>query len=545
MKVLLTALNAHYMHTSLAIRQLKAACRGMADIETELCELHINLPYRRVLGDIARKKPDAVGFSCYIWNIGYVLRLCRALHLALPETTIFLGGPEAAFAQEELLNENACIDAVLAGEGEAVLPIYLSALRDGKSPCGLPGVAARDEERRIVITPPPAPLPAEKWPDVYQDGAEGLENRILYIETSRGCPYNCQYCLSSRDEKVRALSAEESVRRLTFLAEQGVKLIKLVDRTFNFDRQRAKTIWRGLIDHAARTGVMPTYHFEIAANLLDEESIELLASAPESLFQFEAGVQSASDEVLKNVGRSVPFDPVKEAVLAVGRAGNIHLHTDLIAGLPGEDMASFEKSFDDTFALGAQMLQLGFLKLLKGSGLRRDAEKLGIIYEPEAPYEVISTREMSFEELNFLKDVEEVLEWYHNSGRYPSSLKLLLEKKRPFELFAHLAREFRAGGVLDTEKGEKARAQALMEAGSRFADSEMLAALIRHDLLSCGRRRDLPEKLKFEESPEERALLRERFHPVRGQSAYTYGFDVHAFAEKGERTEGRFTVVYE
>ncbi len=545
MKVLLTALNAHYMHTNLAIRQLKAACRELDGVQTELCELHINLPYRRVLGDIARKKPDAIGFSCYIWNIGYVLRLCRTLRLALPEATIFLGGPEAAFAQEELLRENSCLDAVLAGEGEAVLPAYLTALRDGKNPVGVMGVAARNEEGEIIITPQPAPLPAELWPDTYEEGVRGLENRILYIETSRGCPYNCQYCLSSRDEKVRALDAEESIRRLTFLAEQGVKLIKLVDRTFNFDRQRAKIIWRGLIDHAQRTGVAPTYHFEIAANLLDEESIELLASAPESLFQFEAGVQSASDEVLKNVGRSVPFDPVKEAVMAVGRAGNIHLHTDLIAGLPGEDMASFEKSFDDTFALGAQMLQLGFLKLLKGSGLRRDAEKLGIVYEPEAPYEVISTREMSFEELNFLKDVEEVLEWYHNSGRYPSALRLMLEKKRPFELFEHLARVFRENGVLDTEKGEKARAQALLEAGAEFADKKMLSALIRHDLLSCGRRRDLPEELKFEESPEQRALLRERFHPVRGQSAYTYDFDVRRYAETGEYLPGNVTVVYE
>ena len=544
MRVLLTALNAHYMHTSLAIRQLKAACKELDDIQIELCELHINLPYRRVLGDIARKKPDAVGFSCYIWNIGYVLRLCRALRLALPQTAIFLGGPEAAFAQEELLRENCCIDAVLAGEGEAVLPAYLAALRDGMSVCSLPGVAARNGEGKIVLTPPPAAMRAEDWPDVYADGACGLENRILYIETSRGCPYNCQYCLSSRDEKVRALSAEESVRRLTFLAEQGVKLIKLVDRTFNFDRQRAKEIWRGLIDHAQRTGVTPTYHFEIAANLLDEESIALLASAPEGLFQFEAGVQSASDAVLKNVGRSVPFDPVKEAILRVGRAGNIHLHTDLIAGLPGEDMASFEKSFDDTFALGAQMLQLGFLKLLKGSGLRRDAGRLGIIFDPEAPYEVISTREMSFEELNFLKDVEEVLEWYHNSGRYPSALRLLLEKKRPFELFAHLAKIFRETGILDSEKGEKARAQALLDAGSAFADGKMLSDLIRHDLLSCGRRRDLPEGLRFEGTPKQRALLRERFHPVRGQSAYTYAFDAEAFAERGEYVPGRHTVVY-
>ena len=545
MNVLLTALNAHYMHTNLAIRQLRAACRNLSDTQIELCELHINLPYRRTLSDIARKKPDVIGFSCYIWNIGYVLRLCRALRLALPDTVIFLGGPEAAYAAEETLKENSCIDAVLSGEGETVLPTFLEAIRQGKPLTGIPGVTARNEADEIVMCPPPAPLAPEKWPDAYEEGTKDIASRIVYIETSRGCPYNCQYCLSSREEKVRALGVQESVRRLTKLAEDGVKLIKLVDRTFNFDRARAREIWKKLIEHARATGLAPTYHFEIAANLLDEESIDLLSSAPEGLFQFEAGVQSASDEVLKQVGRSVPFDPVRQAVIRVGQAGNIHLHTDLIAGLPGEDMASFERSFDETFALGAQMLQLGFLKLLKGSGLRRDADKLGIVYEPDAPYEVISTREMSFEELCFLKDVEEVLEWYHNSGRYPESLRLLLKYKRPFELFAHLARTFRKRGILDSDKGEKARAQALLEAGSEFADAQILSELIRHDLLSAGRRRDLPDALRFEETAEQRAVLRERFHPVRGQSLYEYSFDVKYFSVTGEIRMKPTVILYE
>ncbi len=544
MKVLLTALNAHYMHTSLAIRQLRAACRGMDGIEAELCELHINLPYRRALNDIVRRKPDVIGFACYIWNISYVLRLCRALRLALPECAIVLGGPEVAYDAQQVLAENDCIDAVLSGEGEQVLLAYLAAVRESKSRVGLAGVSARNEKGEIVVTPPPAPMSAEKWVDAYADGAKDIANRLVYIETSRGCPYACQYCLSSRDEKMRALPAQEAVRRLTALAEDGVKIIKLVDRTFNFDRERAKAIWRGLIEHAQRTGAAPTYHFEIAANLLDEESIALLSGAPKGLFQFEAGVQSASDAVLKNVGRSVPFEPVRNAVMAVGKAGNIHLHTDLIAGLPGEDMASFERSFDETFALGAQMLQLGFLKLLKGSGLRRDAEKLGIVYEPDAPYEVICTREMSFDELCFLKDVEEVLEWYHNSGRYPSALRLLLEKKKPFALFSHLARRYRADGSLDIGEGERARAQLLLVAGSEFADRKMLGDLIRHDLLSCGRRRDLPDALKFRENEQERALLREQFRSVRGQSAYTYDFDVCAYAERGEVVRGSFTVIY-
>ena len=191
------------------------------------------------------------------------------------------------------------------------------------------------------------------------------------------------------------------------------------------------------------------------------------------------------------------------------------------------------------------MLQLGFLKVLKGSGLRRDAEKLGIVYEPDAPYEVICTREMRFEELCFLKDVEEVLEWYHNSGRYPESLRFLLKEKRPFELFAHLARDFRRTGILDTDKGEKARAQALLEAGSAFADTKILSELIRHDLLSAGRRRDLPDALRFEETPEQRAVLRERFHPVRGQSMYEYSFYVRYFSVTGEIRRVPTAILYE
>lgn len=545
MKVLLVALNAHYMHTNLAIRQLRAACRELPDTQVELCELHINLPYRRALSDIARQKPDAIGFSCYIWNINYVLRLCRALRLALPHTAIFLGGPEVAYAPEEILRENPCIDAVLSGEGETTLPTFLTALREGDSFVGLPGVSAANARGEVVVSPPSEPLPPDEWPDAYWEGAKEIADRIVYIETSRGCPYGCRYCLSSREEKVRALGVEESVRRLTRLAEDGVKLIKLVDRTFNFDRKRALAIWQGLIDHARATGLAPTYHFEIAANLLNEEAVQLLASAPDGLFQFEAGVQSASDQVLRAVGRSVPFDSVRDAVLQVGRAGNIHLHTDLIAGLPGEDMTSFERSFDETFAMGAQMLQLGFLKLLKGSALRHDADKLGIVYEPDAPYEVISTREMSFEELCFLKDVETVLEWYHNSGRYPETLRLLLQKKRPFELFSYLARTFRAKGVLDTDQGEKARAQAILEVGREWTEASILEALVRHDLLSVRRRRDLPDSLRFEETPEQRSVLRERFRPVRGQSLYEYAFDIWHFSKTGEIRFSPTTIIYE
>jgi hypothetical protein len=226
------------------------------------------------------------------------------------------------------------------------------------------------------------------------------------------------------------------------------------------------------------------FHFEICADLLDDRTIALLTGARKGLFDFEIGIQSCNPQTLQAINRKENVYPVLYNTERLVKMGNIHVHVDLIAGLPYETYELFERSFNKVYDLKADALQLGFLKLLKGSGLRRDAEKLGIIFEPEAPYEVISTGEMSFEELNFLKDVEEVLEWYHNSGRYPSALRLLLEKKRPFELFAHLAREFREKGVLDTEKGERARAEALLEAGSELADEGMLSALIRHDLIA-------------------------------------------------------------
>ncbi|MGJ4850540.1 DUF4080 domain-containing protein [Bacillota bacterium Meth-B3] len=535
MKVRLVALNAHYMHTNLALRQMLAALPEHEG--AELFEAHINLPFRELLECVAEGAPDAIGFSTYIWNAPLIWRLCRALKLALPGAFLFAGGPEVCEARETM-EAHPELDGVLSGEGEAALAQLIAALSGGLL-ADVPGLCRRSGGA-IVENPPPQPLQTEVWPDAWAGGLAGLEGRILYTETSRGCPYRCAYCLSGGSGGVRALSAREAVRRLTRMAENGARLIKLVDRTFNFDRARAAEIWRGLIEHSEKSGLKPTYHFEIGAHLLDEAAFEVLARAPEGLFQFEAGIQSSDDGVLRAVGRAVPFEALRLKLMRLKALGRAHLHVDLIAGLPGETTQTFARSFDDAFGVGADMLQLGFLKLLPGSALRRDAEALGIRYEPDPPYEVLSTPGLGFFELCFLKDVERALDWYHNSGRYVHALRWLLTARAPFELFAQIARSLRARGAFDRAQGEQARATLLLE----LYDAPELRELMTHDLLLAGRRRDLPAALCYEEDGPLRALLRERFRPVRGQSARRYAFDVETFAMGGALERRETVVVY-
>lgn len=529
MRVLLVALNAHYMHTSLALRQLSGALRREG-LDCECFESHINIPYRKLLEQIGRRRPDVLCLSCYIWNIDLMLRLAGALGRALPGTRIVLGGPEVGYRAEAVLAEYPFVDCVLSGEGEQALPALIGGLISGEDLRPIPGLGFRGGDG-IAFTGTARPLSPEMWVDAYPEGIDGLEDRILYIETSRGCPYRCSYCLSSAQGGVRALDAGESLKRLTRLADQNAALVKLVDRTFNFDRRRANAIWRGLIKHRQATRSRTVFHFEIGAHLIDEEALAVLAEAPPGLFQFEVGIQSSDGTVLKNVERSARFSEIRDAVRAIRVLFTIPIHVDLIAGLPGEDIERFGRSFDDAYDLGADMLQLGFLKLLHGSALRRDADSLGIVYEERAPYEVLRTREMSFDELCHLKDVETALDWYYHAERYRAALRLLIGDGRPFECFSELARFLRAEGAFDVERGERARAEWFLRFGEARILDPAFAHLVRHGLLAAGRRRDLPEALQYEETPEQRALLRARYHPVRGQTVYDYPIDLEAALE--------------
>lgn len=541
MKTVLVALNAHYMHTNLAVRYLKASLSS-AGFDAEIYENHINTPYRKLLNQIAARKPGVVGFSCYIYNIALIKRLCGALKKALPQLKIILGGPEVSYESETLVADGLA-DYIVSGEGERAVAELLAALEAGEVRA-IPGVTGLSCGA-LAIIPPNPPLEPAEWPDAYGDGIDDIRDRILYVETSRGCPYRCSYCLSSARTGVRALSAEASIERLTGIADQGAKLIKLVDRTFNFDVSRANAIFDGLIRHAERTGLRPVYHFEIGAHLVGDTTLDVLKRAPKGLFQFEIGIQSTDEAVLQNIGRTPPFERIAEAVRKIVALQNIHVHVDLIAGLPGENMKTFARSLNEAAALGAGVIQLGFLKVLKGSALRRDAEALGVVYEPEAPYEVLFTRTMSFDELCHLKDVETAVDWYLNSGRYPCPIDYLLTTVDFFMLFSKLASSMREAGVFDAERGEKARADALLQHGSVFDARRILGDLVRHDLIMAGRRRDLPDALVFTETEEQRSLLRGLFHPVRGQSAFDYPFDIEAYLRDGQIIGGCFRIVYD
>lgn len=543
MKATLVALNAHYMHTNLALRQI---IKAMPPTEwaVEMVEGHINLPFWDLFTKVMRTNPDVLGISCYIWNIDMALKLARAARRAKPNLKIFVGGPEVSYRAESVLDSQNEVDWVLTGEGEKSFPMLLEAAQGVRAPGDVPGLCWRDGEKAVCNAQLP-PLPPEEWPDVYEDGIAGLENRLLYIETSRGCPYKCQYCLSSAQGGVRALDAQESIRRLTFLAERGAKIIKLVDRTFNFDVGRAQAIWQGLIDHAMATGVRPTYHFEIGAHLIGRQSLEILARAPRGLFQFEIGVQTSSERVLSTISRAPSFEKVRQATLALRALDNIHLHVDLIAGLPGEGVESFAQSIDDVCEMRPHKVQLGFLKLLHGSRLRADAQAHHLIYQPDAPYEIIRSDRMSFEELCHLKDVETVMEWFLNSERYPGCIRLLREKMGWYELFDALARTFRGKDILEREQSEKGRAEALLDFMEMRVEPPWARAMLSHDLLSAGRRRDLPERLAFEEDGELRAMLRARYHPVRGQSARRYSVDVLHYLHTGEKRAEECVMIYE
>ncbi len=465
MRVTLVAVNAMYMHTNLAVRCLNAAVENaisqgeLMPLEHTVLELHSNQPFGVQLRAVWATRPDVLCFSTYIWNRERVLQLARTLKRAVPGVRIVLGGPEVSFEVEALLAEHPFLDAVVSGEGEVSYPALLAAFAQGAELAadfpGIPGCTVRTQGG-ISLGGAAEPLPPERWPHPYPHGLDAEAQRIWYVETARGCPFQCQFCLSA-GEKVRALPVAQAVDRLRGLAEAGAKLVKLVDRTFNFDGARAREIWRALI--ALDTDCV--FHFEIEAHLLDAESLALLAAAPRGRFQFEIGVQSTTPEVLRAVRRGNHFPAIAQAVRALRQADTIALHLDLIAGLPGETFASFARSFDAVFALRPHRLQLGFLKLLPGSGLRRDAEALGIVYAPDPPYQVLHTPQLSFAELEELHDVDRALDWYGNTGRHQAVMALLTEQGSFFAAHHALARWLRDQGLFDADRSASQRAEAL------------------------------------------------------------------------------------
>ena len=442
MKILLCAVNAKYIHSNLAVYSIRANAGEYRD-QMELGEYTINQYVEEILQDIYKKKPDLIAFSCYIWNIRHIRELVRELRKVLPEVPIWLGGPEASYDAEGLLKNYPEVTGVLVGEGEESF-YQLCKFYNGKleSLDEVNGIAYRKEEK-IVVKPYAFVKDLSSLKFAYED-FQDFEHKIIYYESSRGCPFSCSYCLSSIDKSVRFRSLEQVKKELQIFIDAKVPQVKFVDRTFNCKVSHAMAIWQYIYEH---DNGITNFHFEVAADLITEEELALFAKMRKGLIQLEIGVQSTNEDTICEIRRKMDFDKVAELVTRIKKMGNIHQHLDLIAGLPNEGYESFGKSFDDVFDLQPEQLQLGFLKVLKGSYMYENREAYGLVYRSEPPYEVLSTNWVSYEEMIRLKGIEQMVELYYNSHQYDKTLEAVLqEEKSAFGFFESLADDYRAKG---------------------------------------------------------------------------------------------------
>ncbi len=395
---MLFALNGSYSHTNLAVRAI-GACLEESGVETHIIEKSLKDTRLSVLESLVRERADIYGFSVYIWNVGEMMRFASELKVILPTCRIVFGGPEVSFEDEGFFEAHPYIDHIIAGEGEDAFASLCRSLAEEKSP------------PKLIMA-----YPYERFTEggIFYDRIGDAPKGLVYYESVRGCPFSCAYCLSSVHDGIRAKSAEKTCSDLlAFEQFDGIRTVKLVDRTFNFDKNRAKTLWKALSSEA----YTKEYHFEVSAALLDEESFSILAEAPKGKFRLEIGVQSTNPATVTAIDRRLDTEKTLDALRILHQKGNLHLHADLIAGLPYEDFETFSKSFDDVYGI-CDVLQLGFLKLLKGSKMRREAEKYGILYSPFPPYEVLKTDVLSFEDITRLHAIDALNDRFSNSGKF-------------------------------------------------------------------------------------------------------------------------------
>ena len=444
MKTLICTLNSKYIHSSLAPWCLYAACKSYCDkaVEVKVYESTVNASTDTFIEKILSENPCAVTFSVYIWNREKTLELCRKIKNARPDTVIILGGPEVAYDTESVLNECNYVDFVLSGEGEIILPKLLDCISDNLSLETIDGVSYRNNGTLVIQKE--ALCESFNFPSPYsEEYLEALGGRITYIETSRGCPFNCAYCLSGRCGKVRFKPLTKAKEEILLLANSGTKTVKFVDRTFNCNNERATEILRFINESYGKKipeGVC--FHFEISADILKDSFIDEVSRAKNGTFQFEIGVQSLNDATLSAIGRKSNKEKLFDNIRKLIELRNCHIHTDLIAGLPEETLKSFILGFNESYRLGADMLQLGFLKLLHGSPLRDNKGSFSCEFSQKPPYEVISTEVMSQEELMLLHTCEKEVDRLHNSRRFRRTLAYIFESAdhTPFELFAFIGK---------------------------------------------------------------------------------------------------------
>lgn len=445
MKVLLAAINAKYIHSNLGIYSLKTYGEkmlkewGLAEqVEISLAEYTINHQMEQILQDIYKRKPDVIGFSCYIWNISYVKMILADIKKVLPDVKIWAGGPEVSYHAEAFLKEEPAVDLVMMGEGEITFAHFLKALLEGEALKQVPGLMLRNDDGTFTDTGFRQVMDMSQFPFPYafMDMKE-LEHRIIYYESSRGCPFSCAYCLSSIDKKLRFRSLDLVLPELEWFLQAKVPQVKFVDRTFNCKKSHAMAIWQYIRDH---DNGITNFHFEIAADLLDKDELDLLSTMRPGLVQLEIGVQSTNEKTLEAIRRKTDIGEIRQITAAINSWHNIHQHLDLIAGLPWEDIESFKKSFNDVYKMEPEQLQLGFLKILKGSYMEELIPDCDLLYSAAPPYEVLQTKWLSYGDVLELKDIEEMTEVHYNSRQFTCTLKELeKEFNTPYEMFSFMA----------------------------------------------------------------------------------------------------------
>ena len=466
MKFLLAAINAKYIHSNPGVYSLRAfAQTKVPGADIEIGEYTINHQMDLILQDIYRRKPDFIGFSCYIWNISYIMEIVRDVKKVLPEVEIWLGGPEVSYDAKKILEREPDVRGVMRGEGELTFTELVRAYLKREELCAasldldhIPGITYRAESGEVVERGPQRLLSLDEIPFYYDDMA-GFENRIVYYESSRGCPFSCSYCLSSIDKTVRFRSLDLVLPELQFFLDHKVPQVKFVDRTFNCKRDHTLGIWRYLVEH---DNGITNFHFEVSADIFDEEELELIGKMRPGLIQLEIGVQSTNPDTIKEIHRHMDLVKLKQAVDRVYDYRNTHQHLDLIAGLPYENYESFMRSFDDVYRMRPDQLQMGFLKVLKGSYMEEQVAAYDLKYRGIPPYEVLSTKWLPYSDVIRLKGVEDMVEVYYNSGQFPATMKLL-EKKfaRPSEIFTSLAEYYEKNGLTGISHSRLARYEIL------------------------------------------------------------------------------------
>ena len=462
MKTVLVAINAKYIHSNLAVYSLRSYARTFG-YEPELLEFTINQQKDQILKGIYEAKPDLLCFSCYIWNLSYVEEIIEDIKKILPKITIWAGGPEVSYDAPQFLKRHPEVDGIMCAEGEKTLTelirYYESEKSQGKSLDEINGIVYQ-ENRTIHQTPLRDIMNMDDLVFPYED-LKDFEHKIIYYESSRGCPFSCSYCLSSIDKKLRFRSFSLVEKELEFFLAHKVPQVKFVDRTFNCKKSHAIAIWTYIKEH---DNGITNFHFEVAADLLTEDEIALIQTMRPGLIQLEIGVQSTNEKTLAEIHRKTDFEEITRKVKAVQKGGNVHQHLDLIAGLPYENYESFGHSFNDVYALKPEQLQLGFLKVLKGSYMAKAAEGYGCVHKAKPPYEVLGTRWLSYEEILKLKGVEEMVEVYYNSGQFQKTIRAMEHLfETAFSMYEELADFYEKNGYNEISHTRIRRYEILQE----------------------------------------------------------------------------------